>query len=52
MTDLDGDAARAKVREQVPDAHPQDLLLLADLWGIADPGCCCPPSIRMRGGAG
>ena len=33
---LDGDAARARVREQVPDADPQDLLLLDDLLGIAD----------------
>ena len=33
---LDGDAARARVREHVPDADPQDLLLLDDLLGIAD----------------
>ena len=33
---LDGDAARARVREQMPDADPQDLLLLDDLLGIAD----------------
>jgi class 3 adenylate cyclase len=37
VADLDGDAARARVREQVPDADPQDLLLLDDLLGIADP---------------
>ncbi len=37
VADLDGQAARARVREQVPDADPQDLLLLDDLLGIADP---------------
>ena len=39
---LDGDAARARVREQVPDADPQDLLLLDDLLGIADPDVPLP----------
>ena len=52
VADLDGDAARARVREQVPDADPQDLLLLDDLLGIADPEVRCPRSTRMRGGAG
>ena len=37
VADLDGDAARARVREQFPEADPQDLLLLDDLLGIADP---------------
>jgi class 3 adenylate cyclase len=37
VADLDGYAARAKVRQQIPDADPQDLLLLDDLLGIADP---------------
>ena len=37
IEDLDGPAARARVRERVPDADPQDLLLLDDLLGIADP---------------
>jgi class 3 adenylate cyclase len=37
VIDLSSDAARARVREQVPDADPQDLLLLDDLLGIADP---------------
>ena len=37
VADLDGDAAREHVRELVPDADPQDLLLLDDLLGIADP---------------
>ncbi|HYB38949.1 MAG TPA: adenylate/guanylate cyclase domain-containing protein, partial [Mycobacterium sp.] len=31
VADLDGEAARARVREQVPDADPQDLLLFDDL---------------------
>ena len=30
-------AARARVRAQFPDADPEDLLLLEDLLGIADP---------------
>jgi hypothetical protein len=37
VADLDDLAARARVREQVPDADPQDLLLLDDLLGVADP---------------
>jgi class 3 adenylate cyclase len=37
LLDLDGEAARTRVRDQVPDADPQDLLLLDDLLGIADP---------------
>ena len=48
---LDGDAARARVREQVPAADPQDLLLLDDLLGIADPDVPIPqidPNARRR----
>ena len=48
---LDGDAARARVREQVPDADPQDLLLLDDLLGIADTEVPLPaidPDARRR----
>src|SRR6185437_16609361 len=37
MTHLDGAAARARVRERVPDADAGDLLLLDDLLGCADP---------------
>ena len=37
VADRDGEAAHARVREQVPDADPQDLLLLNDLLGVADP---------------
>jgi class 3 adenylate cyclase len=49
--DLDGEAARARVRERVPDADPQDLLLLDDLLGIADPDVELPridPDARRR----
>ena len=52
MADLDGDAARARVRERVPEADPQDLLLLHDLLGIADPGVPLPqidPDVRGAG---
>ena len=52
VADLVGEAARARAREQVPDADPQDLLLLDDLLGIADPGVPCQRSTRMPAGAG
>ena len=51
VADLDGQAARAKVRQQIPDADPQDLLLLDDLLGIADPDVALPqidPDARRR----
>ena len=51
VTDLDGDVARARVRAQFPGADPQDLLLLDDLLGIADPEVRCPsidPDARRR----
>ncbi|MGO8935779.1 MAG: AAA family ATPase, partial [Mycobacterium sp.] len=51
VADLDGEAARARAREQVPDADPQDLLLLDDLLGIADPDVALPqidPDARRR----
>ena len=38
VSDLDDRAARAGVRAQVPDADPEDLLLLDDLLGIARHG--------------
>ena len=50
-TDLDDQAARVKVRQQIPDADPQDLLLLDDLLGIADPDVPVPqidPDARRR----
>ena len=34
---LDEQAARDRVRDRVPDADPEDLLLFDDLLGIADP---------------
>lgn len=48
---LDGPTARAKLRQQSPDADPQDLLLLDDLLGIADPNISLPqadPDVRRR----
>ena len=51
VADLDGAAARAQVRRQLPDADPQDLLLLEDLLGIADPEVALPridPDARRR----
>ena len=51
MADLDGEAARARVREYVADADPQDLLLLDDLLGIAHPEVALPaidPDARRR----
>ena len=51
VADLEGEAARARVREQVPDADPQDVLLLDDLLGIADPEVPLPqidPDARRR----
>ena len=51
VTDLDSHAARGKVRQQIPDADPQDLLLLDDLLGIADPKVSLPqidPDARRR----
>lgn len=37
VSGLDDETARARVRAQVPDADPQDLVLLDDLLGIGDP---------------
>ncbi|MDT5095672.1 MAG: hypothetical protein QOH60_5035 [Mycobacterium sp.] len=51
VADLEGEAARARIREQVPDADPQDLLLLDDLLGVADTGVPLPqidPEARRR----
>jgi adenylate cyclase len=51
ITGLDDAAARASVRSQLPDADPEDLLLLADLLGIADPDATLPridPDARRR----
>jgi adenylate cyclase len=51
VSELDGGAARARVRARVPDADPQDVLLLDDLLGIADPDMAPPridPAARRR----
>ena len=51
VVDLDDQAARARAHEQVPDADAQDLLLLDDLLGIADPKVPLPqidPDARRR----
>ena len=51
VADLDGEAARARLRAGLPDADPQDLLLLDDLLGIADPDVPIPqidPDARRR----
>jgi class 3 adenylate cyclase len=54
VSDLDGlndHGARERVRAQLPGADPQDLLLLEDLLGIADPEVALPqidPAARRR----
>jgi class 3 adenylate cyclase len=51
IEDLDGPAARARIRERLPDADPQDFVLLDDLLGIADPDVPQPqidPDARRR----
>jgi class 3 adenylate cyclase len=48
---LDGQSARDRVRDRVPDADPEDLLLFDDLLGIADPEVELPkidPDARRR----
>jgi adenylate cyclase len=42
VTDLGGEAARARVRAQVPNADSDDLVLLDDLLGIGDPDVALP----------
>src|ERR1700758_1512179 len=49
--DLEPHAARARVRAGLPEADPEDLLLLDDLLGIVDPGVSLPlvhPAARTR----
>ena len=51
ITDLDDEAARTRVHAQVPDADPEDVLLLYDLLGIRDPDVALPnidPDARRR----
>ena len=48
---LNAQTARDRVRARVPDADPEDLLLLHDLLGIADPDVELPkiaPDARRR----
>ena len=48
---LDAQAARDRVRDRVPDADPEDLVLFDDLLGIADPNAPLPaidPDARRR----
>ncbi|MDT5320383.1 MAG: hypothetical protein QOD88_2905, partial [Mycobacterium sp.] len=44
VSDLDEQAGRAQVRARIPDANPEDLLLLDDLLGIGVPDAV-PPAI-------
>jgi adenylate cyclase len=51
ISGLDDETARARVHAQVPDADPEDILLLDDLLGIADPEVALPkidPDARRR----
>src|SRR5271166_5207244 len=51
VDDLDGPAARDRLRSRVPDADPEDLQLFDDLLGIADPEVALPkidPDARRR----
>ena len=51
LSGLDDERARARVRAQSPEADPEDLLLLDDLLGIADPDVELPkidPDARRR----
>jgi class 3 adenylate cyclase len=51
ISGLDDRSARARVRAVMPDADPEDMLLLDDLVGIADPNVELPridPDARRR----
>ncbi|HME79474.1 MAG TPA: adenylate/guanylate cyclase domain-containing protein [Mycobacterium sp.] len=51
VRDLEGPAARDRVRSRVPDADPEDLQLFDGLLGIANPGVELPkidPDARRR----
>jgi class 3 adenylate cyclase len=51
LSGLEHAVARRRVRAQVPDANPEDVLLLEDLLGIADPEVALPkidPDARRR----
>jgi class 3 adenylate cyclase len=51
VCDLEGQAARDRVRSRVPNGDPEDMLLFDDLLGIADPDVALPtidPDARRR----
>ncbi len=51
IANIDADAARTRIREQFPDADPEDLVLLDDLLGIRSAGTELPevaPDARRR----
>ncbi len=51
IADLDAATARARLRAVMPEADPQDLLLLDDILGVGDPGSPGPridPDARRR----
>ncbi|HUO39863.1 MAG TPA: AAA family ATPase [Mycobacterium sp.] len=51
VENLDGQEARDRVRTQVPNADPEDLVLLDDMLGVADPTAPLPaidPDARRR----
>jgi len=51
VDELDGQAARDRVRDRLPDPDPEDLALFDDLLGIADPKTPLPridPDARRR----
>jgi adenylate cyclase len=51
LNNIDSAAARARVRDCIPDGDPEDLTLLDDLLGIRDPGAPFPdidPDARRR----
>lgn len=51
VTGLDEDAARSRLRDVIPDADREDLLLFDDLLGVADPAVALPnidPDARRR----
>ena len=48
---LEGQEARDRVRDRIPEADPEDVLLFDDLLGIADPEAALPgidPDARRR----
>ena len=51
ISGLDDDEARATIRSRMPDAEPEDLMLLDDLLGVSDPDvslAAIDPDARRR----